>query len=354
MSRTSRLVAVLATGALALGLAAAPTGAASAARVNRADRAGDWLQGQLTRGLIHNPSYGGFDDYGLSADTGTALIAVGGHGKAVRQVRHALAKHVNSWTTGVDFGSSDVYAGSVAKAAVFAQASGANPRSFGGVNLISRLNKRVSSQPGIVGRLQDKTSSTDYANVLGQAYAVGALNRAHSGKAAAATRFLLKQQCGAGYFRLYFSAPTAKDQTCDGAPRAQRPADPDATAIALINLQSIKHPSTKVRTSIERGLRWLHRKQRANGSFGGGVTTKAPNANSTGLAGWALAVGGRCADAKQAARWVVGLQKHNGAIAYDKATLKKGIHNATDRDQWRRSTSQAAPVLRYLNGCRGA
>jgi hypothetical protein len=346
MKRMSRLGSAVMAGTVSIGLVAGMAGTASAAP---ADRSANWLDRQLTHGLVHNDQYG-FDDYGLTADTGFALAAIGGHRKAVRQSARALADHVDSWTTGVDFGSSDVYAGSVAKALVFAQTAGVAPRDFGGVNLVKRLNARISTAKGNVGRLQDKTSGTDYANTLGQAYAVGGLSAAHSGKADEAVKFLLRQQCAPGYFRLYFADASAKAQSCDSAKKRDRAPDTDATAIAVINLQSIEHPTARVKRSIAVALRWLTRTQEANGSFGGGPTTKAPNANSTGLAAWALAQGGRCVEARTAARWVAKLQQKSGAIAYDRSVVKAGITTET-RDQWRRATSQAAPGLQFVSGC---
>jgi hypothetical protein len=344
MIRTPRLASALLTGALALGLTVGTTPTASASSA----QAGNWLENQLTDGLIHNDVYD-FDDYGLTADTGMALVAVGGHRRAVGQVKRALARHVDSWTTGVDFGSSDIYAGSVAKAVVFAEVAGAEPRDFGGVNLVARLSARISSAHGIVGRIQDKTTGTDYANTLGQAYAAAGLSRAGSAKAPSAVRFLLKQQCDAGFFRLYFADPSASDQTCDGAARADRKPDTDATAIAVLNLQSVKHPSRAAKRSIADALTWLVRHQERNGSFGGGPTTAASNTNSTGLAAWALARGGKCRAADNASDWVAALQRRNGAIAYDRAAFRTGINRDT-RDQWRRATSQAAPGL-GLPGC---
>lgn len=341
MTRTPRLVAALASGALALGLAVGAPGAASA---GPADRAGSWLEKQLTGGLVHNDAYD-FDDYGLTADTGMALAAVGGQRKAVKQITRALAKNVDSWTTGADFGSSDVYAGSVAKAVVFAQTAGADPKDFGGVDLVKRLAARIGSEKGAVGRLQDKTAETDYANTLGQAYAAAGLANAGSKKARGAVRFLLAQQCSSGAFRLYFAAPDAADQTCDGAARKKdRAPDTDATAIAVLNLQSIDRPGPRVRKSIASALGWLGRTQRRDGGFRGGPTTKTPNANSTGLAAWALAQGGECEAATRAATWVRKLQRKNGAIAYDPAALKAGV-SADTLDQWRRATAQAAPGL---------
>ncbi|WP_028636245.1 prenyltransferase/squalene oxidase repeat-containing protein [Nocardioides sp. URHA0032] len=344
MNRRTRLVPALVVGALALGTAVGTTPAASAA----GGRSGDWLEGQLTGGLIHNDVYD-FDDYGLTADTAMALTEIGGHRPAVKKVKRALAHHVDSWTTGVDFGSSDIYAGSVAKAVVFAQVAGADPTAFGGVDLVDRLEGRISTADGTTGRLQDQTDGTDYANTLGQAYAVAALSRAGSSAAATATTFLLDQQCDAGFFRLYFADKAAADQTCDGAARSDRAPDTDATAVAVAQLQSVHHPSRVVKSAIADALRWLVRHQKDNGSFGGGPTTSAANTNSTGLAARALARGGKCRAADNATDWVAGLQKKNGAIAYDRKAYRAGISDDT-LDQWRRATSQAAPSLQ-LPGC---
>lgn len=365
MTRMTRVASAALAGALVVGVAAGTTGTASAAPSAPEARTGGWLEGQLTGGLIHNddPAYGGFDDYGLTADTGMALAAVGGHRKAVTKIRAALAQHVDSWTTGADFASTDIYSGSVAKAVVLAQSTGANPRSFGGVDLVARLDGLVSAEKGIVGRIQDKSSFGDYANTLGQAFAVGALATAKSAKAPQVAGFLLQQQCDAGYFRLYFADATASDQTCDGATKkSDRAADTDATAIALINLQSVAKPTAKVKRAITAATRWLLRKQKADGSFGGGPTTQASNANSTGLAGWALGEAGRTKNASRAAVWIRAHQVTNvgacapyakadvGAIAYDDGALADlaGTPIAADTaDKVRRATAQALPVLQW-------
>ncbi|MFC4786843.1 hypothetical protein ACT8ZV_20375 [Nocardioides sp. MAHUQ-72] len=351
MRHLHRPAAVLAAGAL---IATTIAGAAQAAP---ADRSGQWLDRQLTDGLVHNDQYD-FDDYGLTADTAIALDAIGGHRPAVKQVRKALAGNVDAWTT---FGD-DVYAGSVAKALVLAETTGADPRSFGGVDLVKRLAARVSSSKPTVGRIQDK-AQTDYANTIGQALAARGLAKAGSGKADEAVRFLLEQQCSAGYFRLNFAGLAKKDQSCDAGKRATTSApDTDVTALAVLNLRATPHKTKAVRSAIKDAVAWLKRHQKDNGSFGGGPATEASNANSTGLAGWALAEAGACKPAARAARWVKGLQVsgdvsgtplagEKGAIAYDRAAFKAaksdGIGDA-QRDQWRRATSQAAPALAYL------
>ena len=351
----NRPLAALSAAALVLTLGAtAPAHASVASKAP--GHAGHWLEAQLTGGLIHNGQYD-FDDYVLTADTAFALEALGGHADTVRTIRKALARHVGAWTT---YGS-EVYAGSVAKALVLAESAHGDPRDFGGINLVKGLNRRVSSTAPYVGRIEDK-AATDYANTIGQAFAARGLAVARSNRADDAIRFLLKQQCSKGFFRLNFADKSAAKQGCDAGTRAQSSPDTDVTALTVIQLEAVPHKSRKVERSIRDAVAWLKRNQRANGSFGGGTSTADPNTNSTGLAGWALGEAGRCGPAVKAATWVRKLQVtdqvagERGAIAYDKAGFKAatadGITTAA-RDQWRRATAQAAPALlnRSLEAC---
>lgn len=337
-------VALIATSLLWTGTGLAPADAARGA-----DGGADWLGTQLDKGLVHNDQFD-FDDYGLTADVALALDAIGGSKAKERAIRKALARKVDSWTTGVDFGSPDVYAGSVAKAIVVAQATGANPRKFGGVDLVGRLNRLV----GTSGRISDKTAGTDFANTIGQSFAAQGLTKARSGKADEAVRFLLKQQCRSGYFRLGFSPEGRRGQSCDSGTRAQSAPDTDVTALALLSLDALPKKTKKVRGAISDGVRWLRRAQKGNGSFGGGRSTSASNSNSTGLAAWALGEAGACKPAAKAARWVSRLQKPSGAIAYDRTGLAAGADGIgkAEKDQWRRATAQASPGLTFLDGCR--
>ena len=360
-STVRRLAAATFALAVACGAVAAAPSASAAPQPAPPQAGADWLVGQLTHGLIHDDQYD-FDDYGLTADTGFALAAIEGQGPALRKLRVALGKHVASWTTGVDFGSTDVYAGSTAKALVFAQTTGKDRRSFGGVNLAKQLEGLVSTSGATKGRIHDQASD-DFANTIGQAYAANGLAAAGSSKAKSAIRFLLEQQCSKGFFRLYFADPAAADQSCDAAPRAERAPDTDATAIAVVQLLSLEKPNRKVQAAVHSAVNWLRRAQESDGSFGGGPATKASNANSTGLAGYALAQADYCPAASRAAAWVARLQitpgltgplkGEAGAIAYDakalRAAKKDGI-GVEQRDQFRRATAQAAPVLLYRAG----
>jgi hypothetical protein len=315
---------------------------------------------QLTHGLVHNTQFNS-DDYGLTADTALALKKLGASDKSLKKTRKALAAHVNDWVRGGT--TTDLYAGSVAKAAVTADALGANPKRFGGDNLVKLLQHAVVKTGAAKGRIHDTSAYGDYANTFGQALAAQALSAEAPKKAKPVVNYLLKQQCSAGYFRLSFADPTAP-QTCDaGNPATTSVADPDATSSALVSLQALPKQTAKVRKAEKKAAHWLVKHQAKNGSFVGGTSTAAPNTNSTGLAAAALAGAGKCVQARKAATWVAKLQvskkqakgalaSAKGAIAYDKAgfaAAKSAGITSQSQDQWRRATSQAAPALRYLH-----
>ncbi|GAB2881415.1 prenyltransferase/squalene oxidase repeat-containing protein [Nocardioides pacificus] len=329
----------------------------------RADAAADWLLDQREEGVLVG-EYGA--DYGLTIDTALALEPLPAYDESLAEIAETMTKHVASYTTGVAFGSADVYAGAVAKTAVLAQVAGAEATDFGEVDLIDRLEQRVADEAPVAGRLGDEVTDpkgTDYANVIGQAYAARALAAAGSDEAGAATSYLLSQQCEAGFFRLYFTAPDAAEQGCDDGDAEASAPDPDVTALAVLSLAP-QQDDPDVEAAVDSAVSWLLGQQLEDGSFGGGTSTEAPNANSTGLVGWALGSQGEEDAASRAADWlaarqitdqacdVPGLAGEAGAVAYDDAALsaaEEGDAKTLDkaRVQWRSSTVQALPALRW-------
>ncbi|MDX6300824.1 MAG: hypothetical protein QOF53_2038, partial [Nocardioidaceae bacterium] len=186
--RTSvrRLSAVAVTTAVAAGstLVAAPAPAAT----NRyAATATTWLNAQLTKGLIHNDQFNVLD-YGLSLDEYFALKALG-RPRIAASILDAVRRNPRKY---IEF-DSDTFAGATAKLATAVLTDGRDPRSFGGVNLVRRLQGLVVTKGAQTGRAVDQ--GTDFSNTIGQSFTVRALSGAHSGLADEATAFLLKQQC---------------------------------------------------------------------------------------------------------------------------------------------------------------
>ena len=325
---TLSIVVATAAATLVTGMTSAPAGAASTYDPAPAKSGAAWLSDQVTDGLVHNEQYD-FDDVGLSIDVALGLDAAGKKPTVVKAITKAVAKNVAFYTA---FAPS-VYAGPTAKAAVLALSQDKNPRAFGGVDLVAQLEARVATTAPITGRIEDAFDPTDefggdFANVIGQAYAAQALSLVGSAKATSATAFLLAQQCDKGYFRQYFTADkTRTDQSCQGAPRAERGASTDATALAVLALQDVK--GSKAKGAVKKAVEWLIYTPAAATVGSPTPGRLAPyNTNSTGLAGWALGEAGATKQAEHAA----------GAVRRAPGRRHQPLH----RQGWRR-TSEPSP-----------
>jgi Tfp pilus assembly protein FimT len=348
--RTSprRLGAVALSVALVASPALVATPAQAATNAYSYSAAG-WLSRQLTGGLVHNGQYD-FDDYGLSLDVFLALDALGTRSTAAASVLNAVDDDPGAYIGA----GTESYAGATGKLATAVELAGRNPRSFGGVNLVARLQQRVHTAADAQrGRGTDESQYGDFSNTIGQSFVVRGLSGGRSNMTGEAVDFLVKQQCAAGFFR---EAMESVDFTCDGGTAAQSAPSVDATGFAVQALVAARSNGTKgLDGAIRKAASWLVRTQRTNGSFvGNGVA----NTNTTGLAATALSLAGRPVAAERAAAWVSRRQvtylvaansprlaHETGAIAYTSTQLATGRTEGitTDqRDQWRRATAQAA------------
>jgi hypothetical protein len=356
MRSTARRVAViLAAPALTLSALGAVSSPASAAvDPGPATAASAWLAGQVPDGGLFTGEFG--TDYGLSIDVALGLHATGDQEETVSDITDAVASDVNGYIaySYVDGGVTHTgeSGGSTAKALVLAQRTGGDVHNFGGVDLVDRLESLVDDNGRVISTA-DGAPDASYDNTYIQALAAEGLRGTGSATYADVVGYLLDQQCPEGYFRGDIK-PAA--QPCDGdAP------DPDSTSQAILALAA-DQSTPGVQDAVAAAESWLLDAQRPNGSFGGGVSTKAPNTNSTGLAGWALGTLGDTQAATDAAAWVRAHQAANvancvsydaadlGTIAYDNAALEAlqaAPIDATTQDQFRRAVSQALPVLQW-------
>lgn len=317
----------------------------------------DWLADQLDDGLLPG-DFGPL--YGQSIDAALSLKAVGGHATAVGTIRDAVAAGVekDDYITGEAYqDTGSTYAGAVAKALVLAEETGGDATSFGGVDLVARLEAQVSGSAPTVGRLGDTSQFGDFANTLGQAFAARGLSAAPSAsKAADVVSFLLLQQCSAGYFRQEFAATDDLDQSCDaGIAGGHSKPSVDATAIATQQLQAIATPSQAVSDAIADAVAWLLAHQHADGSFSADELL-GPNSDTTGVAAQVLADAGEDAAATRAAAWIRAhqaderaacpnaLSGETGAVGYDDDAVSAGLSDGTGQ-QWLIATAQALPAL---------
>lgn len=346
----------LATAALlAVTLAPMP---AQAAISPAASDAGSWLGGQLTGGLIHNDQFGGFDDYGLTLDVLMGLQEAKTQGSVQADILAAMGTNIKNYVFNYPNTApgDGLWAGSSAKALVAVQGAHKDPKAFGGVDLVGITESTVVASGADKGRLKDKgiagfpdtSVPADYSNLLYQAFGLQGLAQARSTKVASVRNFLLKQQCGPGYFRLYFN---------------ECKPDVDATAIAVRAMTAARADGvTGMDTSLKNATAWLLTQQDDDGSFGGGESTSDANSNSTGLAASALALRGERAAASKAAAWIAQwqidktaggkLSGDEGAIGYNSEALAMAKTHGIDslaEDQWRRATSQAILGLIHLD-----
>ena len=176
-----------------------------------------WLTDQLTDGLVNNEQYQ-FDDYGLSIDVALGLQAAGKKPTVVKEVTKAVGEERRV----LHELRPNIYAGPTAKAAVLAQArartripSAAQPgRPARGPRGLRRTDLRPHR-----GRLRpDGQFGGDFANVIGQAYAVQALALAGSAKAAPRVR-----SCSRSSARRGTSASTSPPTRPGPTSRARAP-----------------------------------------------------------------------------------------------------------------------------------
>ncbi|UFN45866.1 prenyltransferase/squalene oxidase repeat-containing protein [Nocardioides okcheonensis] len=327
--------------------------------------AAEWMAGELENGLLIS---GTNPDFGLTIDTGMALSTVSSQGGTVTAINNTLEPRIAEY---VGNGTAESYAGALGKAAAFARVAKKNPTSYGGINLIARLEERTADVPAdpaaepqkaaIAGRIFDKSASGNFANVVGQSYAVRALTLAQSTEAATARDFLLKQQCASGAFRADFANADLPNQSCtDGVAGSE--VDPDATALAVINLVESGDKSAAVVGALAKAGTWLADRQRNSGAFRAAAPVSKINTNTTALSGYALGLLKNREASQKAALWVrknqpvdkykcrTALTKDTGAVAYRKDRVKASTTSgipAEARDEWRRATAQAILGLQF-------
>ena len=243
-----------------------------------------------------------FDDYGLTIDAALALDAVGAPDATSTAISDAIAAHIDDYIA-LGFGTDGVYAGATAKAAVLAQAAGDDAdvvrrRQPGRRAREPRRHGRRDRRPD-PGRLTSARSLPTTPTCIGQAFAAAALDAAGSDQADAVDRLPARPAVRGGLLparlRRRRTPPTRAATAAPAAP------DIDATALAVLTLQSPARRHRR-RGARRRGRRLAASAQKPNGSLRRPTpTSPAANANSTGLAGWALLVAGETAAAAKAA-----------------------------------------------------
>ncbi|MEU6347616.1 prenyltransferase/squalene oxidase repeat-containing protein [Streptomyces sp. NPDC046977] len=320
MRISGRTVAPALITATLVALTVAPAWAAPAAPAVPSDAAAaaGWAGRQLKDGDHVEGDFGA--DPGLTADVVLALSATRTGRAETAAATDWLAAHADSYLTGDTPG--DIYAGSLAKLALVAEAGHRDPGAFAGRDLIAQLNSRM--QPS--GRFTDHATFggpevNDYSNTLTQSLALIALKRDGDSVPALGVDFLLANQCADGGFPVFF--PDAG---------AECASDADGTGMVVQALLAAGHEED----AAGKALDWLESKQGTDGGFAGTGPTAVVNANSTALATQALRAGGRGAAADKGADWLrarqvgcAGAAADRGAVGYQEAAVDGSALRAT-------------------------
>ncbi len=275
-----------------------------------ADAAAGWLTGELVDGEYLTSSFdadanGTIDpatevspDPGLTADAVLAFAAAGSAGDAAEAATDWLESQVATYTGD---GTTESYAGALAKLSLVADVMGRDATDFGGQHLLARLAAQQSAD----GRFSDISAFGDFSSPITQSLAIIALDRASpDGVPPAAVDFLVGVQCADGGFAADLSVlPCATG-------------DVDATALSVQALLVAGRDAEAATAGT-----FLTGQQATDGSLG---TSGAANSNSTGVAVPALRALGESAAADQAADWLLSLQagpaepsEQRGAFAFD-------------------------------------
>ena len=218
-----------------------------------------------------------YADFGLTIDGALALAATADQDAALRRIvafldaggKDAAGKTVNDWT---GIGTRFAAGGPIGKEALLAEVVGANPRRFGGHDLIAALDAAVCQRPGAGGRARcPGTGSFTYASsVFDQALGVLALLRAGQ-PAVAPVSYLEGLRYPDGAF------PSL-------VPRGGG-SDVDSTAMAAMAL--VLAHGARAAADVAAGLAWIAGRQEHDGGFPG---AGGDSVNSAALAIQALSL----------------------------------------------------------------
>jgi len=230
---------VAAAFAVALALLAAPfVGGAPASAVAspQAEAASAWLAGLVgPDGYVANP-YSTEPSLTWTANLAVSLATTGNEPAALQRALDLLASEVDAY---IAEGTSDP-AGRISWLILLVDATGGDPRSFGGHDLVADLATRYEvAEPGLYGVVDD------YTPVTNQALAILALAAAGEPIPTDALTWLLDQQCtapasAAGAWQGYRGPDGGGLEPCQESTALNfTSADSNSTAFAVQALQAI-------------------------------------------------------------------------------------------------------------------
>lgn len=288
-SRTHRWLAAALLSASLL-LAPATAHAVDPALADPPAAGASWLTDQLVDGDHFEAVYGpdSYPDHGLTADAVLALLAAGGP-DGDRDAMTAWLQATAGDYDGAAYG--DLYVAGTVKLALVATATGADPRSFGGRDLLADLAGLATE----TGRYSDLSAYGDYSNTITQSLALIVLARTQQPVPASAVAFLIGQQCADGGFQAQVRAAA---EPCAS--------DPDSTGFALQALAAAGGTGAAGDAGIA-ARDWLRTARLADGHWDAEGTVNAAALGAAGL----LLVG---EDVSTTRAWLAGAQLADGSL----------------------------------------
>jgi hypothetical protein len=242
------------------------------------DRGAAWLVGQFGADNLIAASFDpSLDDLGGTAYSASNLMAAGSGRDQARAAVGALSARIDEYA--VDANGDDL-PGSLARLILAVESVGGNPRSFGGENLVARLEATL--QPSGLFGVQDATYDGSFRQGLSLAALSLVTPKPATIKAGdapirdkPAVGWLRDQQCADGSwmpFRDDLSEPCAYDPVTYSGP------DTNSAAMAVLGLRAVG-----AKTKVDAGA-WFDAVRGTDGgwSYSGGADTSA-DPDSTGL-----------------------------------------------------------------------
>ncbi len=240
------------------GASTPPSGRSSFPQVDVARQAANWLAGQVNGAGFVPIASGSRPDLSATAQTALALAVGDERAVADREVTY-LERNATAYIEA----EGTVGPGQLGILVLDAEASGANPRNFGGIDLVAELlATEQGSGPNAGAFGTDAQVAGQDAGTYDQGIALSALAAAgvrRTPEVQAAVRWLVDQQCPGGGWSL----PDVADNPCN-APAPDGGPDTNSTAMAIQGLAAQGGLDSTVKN---KALRFLRSAERSDGGW---------------------------------------------------------------------------------------
>ncbi|MEU2458232.1 prenyltransferase/squalene oxidase repeat-containing protein [Streptomyces sp. NPDC012473] len=285
-----------------------------AGEIDTAAAAAAWISSALKDGERVVDDGADTPNYLLTTEAAYALAAADGENATLGKVTAFLAAHTDDYAfpSGTDQAPD---ATAAARLALVAEATEADPRAFGGHDLIAGLVDNVcAAGPDSGDPTPGCTAEGDFRNVTygdGQALALLAVLRADAVPPAETAERLTQLQCDDGGVTSILIRP---GENCDG--------DPATTGLAALAL----HEAGGQEAAVAKARTYLKKAQGENGAFPGYTGAPTGSINATAYAAQALRALGDTAHAAAAVSWLSREQLEGGGFGFEEGATDPALY----------------------------